>query len=200
MADETKDAAADDAGEQFPLPAGVADRAIRKITRRGFLSSVTFGWLFFVGAISSMSLAVLRFIYPNVLYEPPMRFKVGPPDDYPHNSVETKWKEKYGVWIARSDEPGIDGGLYALISVCTHLGCPPNWQSSEYKFKCPCHGSGFRISGVNFEGPAPRPLERAYIKIDPDDGQLVVDKSIKFQRELGQWESPDSRIPLSDLA
>ena len=29
---------------------------------------------------------------------------------------------------------------------------------------------------------------------------VIVDKSIKFQRELGQWASPDSRIPLSELS
>ena len=45
---------------------------------------------------------------------------------------------------------------------------------SEQKFKCPCHGSGFYITGINFEGPAPRPLERWAISIG-DDGQLVVD-------------------------
>lgn len=191
---------ADDDKQQFPLPAGVADRAIDKITRRGFLSALAAGWVFFVGGLTTASLAVLRFTYPNVLYEPPMRFKVGTPDEYPMNQVDTKWKEKYGIWICRSDEPGIDGGLFALISVCTHLGCPPNWQSSEFKFKCPCHGSGFRITGVHFEGPAPRPLERAAIWIDPEDGQIVVDKSMKFQRELGQWEAEKARVPNEQLA
>ena len=54
-------------------------------------------------------------------------------------------------------------------------------------------GSGFYITGINFEGPAPRPLERWAISIG-DDGQLVVDKSRKFQRELGQWDNTDSYI------
>jgi cytochrome b6-f complex iron-sulfur subunit len=47
------------------------------------------------------------------------------------------------------------------------------------------------MSGINFEGPAPRPLERWGINIG-DDGQIVVDKSRKFQQELGQWNDPDS--------
>ena len=50
-------------------------------------------------------------------------------------------------------------------SVCTHLGCTPNWLEGEQKFKCPCHGSGFYKDGINFEGPAPRPLERYAIRI-----------------------------------
>ena len=77
-------------------------------------------------------------------------------------------------------------GFYALIAVCTHLGCTPNYLAEERKFKCPCHGSGFRLTGINFEGPAPRPLERAEIML-ADDGQILVDKSRSFQFELGQW-------------
>ena len=52
----------------------------------------------------------------------------------------------------------------------------------ERKFKCPCHGSGFRFSGIHFEGPAPRPLERFMIYL-ADDGQIVVDKTKSFKYE-----------------
>ncbi len=197
MAHDTDTEVATTTNQAFPLPAGVADRAIHKITRRSFISSVAAGWAFMVGSLTAGSMATLRFIYPNVLFEPPMKFKVGAPNDYAPNSVDEKWKEKYGIWICRSDEPGADGGLFALITVCTHLGCPPNWLGSEFKFKCPCHGSGFRITGINFEGPAPRPLERAAIWLDPEDGQIIVDKSIKFQRELGQWENEKARVVLA---
>jgi cytochrome b6-f complex iron-sulfur subunit len=82
-------------------------------------------------------------------------------------------------------------GFYALITVCTHLGCTPNYLAAENKFKCPCHGSGYRVSGINFEGPTPRPLERARIVL-ADDGQILVDKSRHYQWELGQWTDPES--------
>jgi len=85
-------------------------------------------------------------------------------------------------------------GVVAYSGVCTHLGCPPNWLASEQKFKCPCHGSGFYISGINFEGPAPRPLERFRVAL-ADDGQVMVDKSKRFQQELDQWSDADSFIP-----
>ena len=103
-----------------------------------------------------------RFMFPNVLYEPPQQFKAGFPNEY-GLGVDERWKEKFGVWIVRTadDIEQHVSGFYALITVCTHLGCTPNWLSAENKFKCPCHGSGYRLTGVNFEGPAPRPLERA---------------------------------------
>ena len=81
----------------------------------------------------------------------------------------------------------------ALRTVCTHLGCTPNWLEGEQKFKCPCHGSGFYKDGINFEGPAPRPLERYAIRL-ADDGQLEVDKSKTFQEEMGQWSDPASFV------
>jgi cytochrome b6-f complex iron-sulfur subunit len=45
------------------------------------------------------------------------------------------------------------------------------------------------MSGINFEGPAPRPLERYAISL-ADDGQILIDKSIKFQQEKGEWSKP----------
>ena len=83
--------------------------------------------------------------------------------------------------------------IYALRTVCTHLGCTPNWLEGEQKFKCPCHGSGFYKDGINFEGPAPRPLERYAIRVG-DDGQIEIDKSKMFQEELGQWDDPASFV------
>ena len=62
-----------------------------------------------------------------------------------------------------------------------------NWLSADEKFKCPCHGSGFVKTGINIEGPAPRPLERYKVTM-AEDGQILVDKNTKYQQEKGQWE------------
>ncbi len=99
-----------------------------------------------------------------------------------------------GVWVVNYEYNGMPE-IYALKTVCTHLGCTPNWLEGEQKFKCPCHGSGFYKDGINFEGPAPRPLERYAIHIG-DDGQLEIDKSKTFQEELGQWTDPDCFVPV----
>ena len=131
-------------------------------------------------------------MFPNVLNEPPQQFKAGFPNEY-GMGVDERWKEKFGIWLVRTpdDVAARAAGFYAIISVCTHLGCTPNYLAAESKFKCPCHGSGFRLTGINFEGPAPRPLERARVVL-ADDGQILVDKARKFQYELGQWVDPEA--------
>ncbi|MFQ5669446.1 MAG: ubiquinol-cytochrome c reductase iron-sulfur subunit [Acidobacteriota bacterium] len=153
--------------------------------RRVFINWLATAWVAFTAATATGLAAMARFMFPNVLFEPPTSFKAGFPEEF-GEGVETRFKRKYGVWIVRDQ-----GELYALIAVCTHLGCTPNWLGSEEKFKCPCHGSGFYKTGINFEGPAPRPLERAKITLAPD-GQVLIDKSHKYQYEKGQWADPDS--------
>ena len=101
---------------------------------------------------------------------------------------------QFGVWIVNAIYDG-QQQIVALKTVCTHLGCTPNWLEAEQKFKCPCHGSGFYKDGINFEGPAPRPLERYAIRI-ADDGQIEIDKSKTFQEEMGQWNDTASYVPV----
>jgi cytochrome b6-f complex iron-sulfur subunit len=157
------------------------------------LSPFAAAWAAIAGITGVWTLGTARFMFPNVLVEPPSKFKVGPASDYPINTVSNKWKDQFGVWIVHTDQYEGQNLLFALTSVCTHLGCTPNWLDGEQKFKCPCHGSGFYITGVNFEGPAPRPLERAGLRI-AEDGMLEVNKSVKFQEEMGQWTDPTSFV------
>ena len=143
-----------------------------------------FAWVIF-GAFSGISLlAALRSAFPRVLFTPPSSFKAGFPTDFAIGEVSEKFKKEQRVWIIRNEE-----GIYALWAKCTHLGCTPRWLKIEEKFKCPCHGSGFRKTGINFEGPAPRPLERYRMTV-ADDGQLVVDMSVKYRFEKGDWNKP----------
>jgi cytochrome b6-f complex iron-sulfur subunit len=166
-----------------------ADDTSPLLTRRAWIG---LAWGAFTAASAAALAATGRFMFPNVLNEPPQQFRAGFPNEY-GIGVDERWKEKFGIWLVRTTDDVDTGlsGFFALITVCTHLGCTPNYLSAENKFKCPCHGSGFRISGVNFEGPAPRPLERARI-VMAEDGQILVDRSRKFQRELGQWSDPEA--------
>ncbi len=179
-----------------PKPAPPAPAAKPGTTRRGFffMSWIAIAWSTLSASLLAMLLGTVRFLFPNVLSEPPSTFKAGTPDQYEDGKVDDKFKT-VGAWVIRAKNERDQDTIYALSTTCTHLGCTPNWLESEKKFKCPCHGSGFRITGVNFEGPAPRPLERYAIRLG-DDGQIVVDKARKFQKELGQWGDPDSYIAL----
>jgi len=192
------DKPADTAPKPAPAPAAVATApkpaaapakpaAKKGDDRRGFISTFAAAWTFFTLTMVAWTLGTLRFLFPNVLAEPPSKVKVGFPEGYEEGKVVEKYKDQ-NIWIVRNE-----GKIYALSTTCTHLGCTPNWLESAQKFKCPCHGSGFYISGINFEGPAPRPLERWALNVG-DDGQIVVDKSRKFQQERGEWINPESFI------
>lgn len=173
---------------QIQLPQEMVKPPPEGMDRRRFM-----GWSGWVGILGSLAvgfLGFIRFLFPRVLFEPAPVFKAGPPADYIAGTVDERFKGSQRVWIVREEE-----GFYALLAICTHLGCTPNWLASENKFKCPCHGSGFRRNGVNFEGPAPRPLERLKIVL-AEDGQILIDKSVSFRQEKGQWSSPGAYLRL----
>jgi cytochrome b6-f complex iron-sulfur subunit len=161
--------------------------------RRDFFSTAMAVGFWSLGAVSALwTLLTVKYMFPNVLREPPSKFKVGFPDAFPPGQVEEKFKAQFAVWIVNAEYNG-QQQIVALKSVCTHLGCTPNWLEAEQKYKCPCHGSGFYKDGINFEGPAPRPLERYAIRL-ADDGQIEVDKTRTFQEEMGAWSDPASFI------
>jgi cytochrome b6-f complex iron-sulfur subunit len=136
-------------------------------------------WCAVTGFLAAWFIAFLRFFLPRTLFEPPTIFKIGYPSDYALG-VDTKWQQKYRIWVDRTPDR-----LFVIYARCTHLGCTPDWKASENKFKCPCHGSGYDSEGVNFEGPAPRPMDRAHVELAPD-GQIVVDTSRLYQWPKGQ--------------
>lgn len=172
-------------------PAGsssaLAGRADGLWCRRDAMSATASGAI--LGCLACSGAAMVRLLFPRVLFEPPTTFKAGFPEEYIVGEVSEKWMKSQRVWIVRTETQ-----LYALLGICTHLGCTPRWLGAEAKFKCPCHGSGYTKDGVNFEGPTPRPLERVKIAVG-DDGQLVVDTAVRFRHELGQWEDPQSYVP-----
>jgi cytochrome b6-f complex iron-sulfur subunit len=124
-------------------------------------------------------LAFFRFFLPRTLFEPATSFKIGYPEEY-GLGVDTKFQQKYRIWVDRTPDR-----IFVIYARCTHLGCTPDWKPSENKFKCPCHGSGYDSEGINFEGPAPRPMDRARVEVAPD-GQILVDVSRLYQWPKGQ--------------
>ncbi len=163
----------------------VLDTGGRPMPRRKFMVSLALAWATFTAAVGGALTALAAFMVPRVDFTKIEVFKVGPPENFPPNTVDETYKNSRGVWVVN------DGSkIFAVSIVCTHLGCTPNWMENERKFKCPCHGSGFTMDGINFEGPAPVPLRRFEVSM-ADDGQIVVNKGQLFMWEKGEFE--DSR-------
>ena len=136
-------------------------------------------WACVAAFLTTWLIAFFRFFLPRTLFEPATSFKIGYPSDF-GLGVDTKFQQKYRIWVDRTPDR-----IFVIYARCTHLGCTPDWKPAENKFKCPCHGSGYDSEGVNFEGPAPRPMDRAHVELAPD-GQILVDVSKLYQWPKGQ--------------
>ena len=161
------------------------DPPVNKVRRRIVWASVA-------GFLATCFLMFVRFFLPRTIFEPSSTFKIGFPGDYALG-VDTKYQQQYRIWVDKTSDR-----LFVVYARCTHLGCTPDWKASENKFKCPCHGSGYDSEAINFEGPAPRPMDRAHVELDAE-GQIVVDTSRLFKwpkGERNEFNDPGAYIPL----
>ena len=161
------------------------DPPVNKMRRRIVWASVA-------GFLTTCFLMFLRFFLPRSILEPSSVFRVGYPADYALG-VDTKWQQQYRIWVDKTSDR-----IFVIYARCTHLGCTPDWKASENKFKCPCHGSGYDSEAINFEGPAPRPMDRAHVELDAE-GQIVVDISRLYKwpkGEKNEFNEPGAYIPL----
>jgi cytochrome b6-f complex iron-sulfur subunit len=144
-------------------PAPVANAPGDKLRRRIIWSCIG-------GYLAANFFMFLRFFFPRTLFEPSTVFHIGYPSDFALG-VNEKYKQIARIWVVKEADR-----LFVIYARCVHLGCTPDWKPNDNKFKCPCHGSGYTPEGINFEGPAPRPMDRAHVELDAQ-GQLVVDTS-----------------------
>ncbi len=138
------------------------------IDRRDFfneIAAIALG-LASLGAI----VETVRYLSPDVLFEPPTSFRIGEPGDYPANSVTYIAEQQ--VYILRTAN-----GIFAQSAICTHLGCITQWNPEPHLIFCPCHGSRFSEDGQVLQGPAPHPLPHFEVRLMPDGG-LLVDKLV----------------------
>ena len=138
--------------------------------RRRIVTACTLGFL------GTNFFMFLRFFFPRTLFEPKAIFRIGYPSDFGFG-VDTKFQKDYRIWVVRNAE-----GLFVIYARCTHLGCTPDWKASENKF----------------EGPAPRPLDRAKVELNAE-GQIVVDTSVLYDWPKGarsKFRDPGAFLPL----
>jgi cytochrome b6-f complex iron-sulfur subunit len=149
--------------------------AARDASRRRFVAVA--GGAGLVGGAIGLLGALARSVLPDVVYEPPRRFPVGRPADFPPASVTFVSERR--LFVFNTPE-----GFYAISAVCSHLGCNVNHEAGK-GFACPCHGSTFEEDGRVRTGPAAWPLPRFPVSLSRR-GELIVDT----RRTVG----PDFRL------
>lgn len=135
-----------------------------ELSRREALGKIT-GAAFAVAGVGT-TFTTVRYLQPNVLFEPPTRFSVGRPEEVPVGTLIVLPEQK--LYVGHTAE-----GFFAMSAVCTHLGCMTRFFPAEGRIACPCHGSQFDLAGRVTGGPAPRPLPRFHLSVT--GGELIVD-------------------------
>jgi Rieske Fe-S protein len=132
--------------------------------RRDFLGLAAF----YATAASLLfaALGIARLPRAAVIPAPSKRFKV----DLPDSLAEGTALIPPGRSVALFRDAG---GVFAISTVCTHLGCIVKREADG--FHCPCHGSRFHADGTVARGPAPAPLKWLAVK-RVSAGSYLVDE------------------------
>jgi len=133
------------------------------VPRRDFLGLAS---LWAAGAaLVFAGLGMLRLPKAAVLSSPSKKFRVTLPDAMAAGQAFVP----PGRSVAMFKD---DDGVYAISTLCTHLGCIV--KSTHEGFECPCHGSRFTPDGAVTKGPAPTALP--WRKVTLSGGSYVVDE------------------------
>lgn len=60
----------------------------------------------------------------------------------------------------------VNGNIFAINPICTHLGCLLSWNNIDKTWDCPCHGSRFDYEGHQLYNPAIRDLDKIEVSYD----------------------------------
>ena len=131
--------------------------------RRGFIKRGLL-WLIYVSGAAVLIYPALSFMGFRKLVKKSILFKLD------EEAGPVIFKD--GVFLIR------DGaGFKALSARCTHLGCTVNYDSVSRRFRCPCHGSTFALSGRWVSGPAGKDLIPVPVKTGKD-GHVEVELEV----------------------
>jgi len=136
--------------------------------RRDFLGLAALGSMAAAFALSIFGM--LKLPKAAVSASPAKKFNVTIPENLAEGDAFTPPGRNVAVF--RDAE-----GVYAISTVCTHLGCIV--KTSAAGFDCPCHGSGFQKDGTVRKGPAPIPLP--WLKVSKNGGTITIDEESKVK-------------------
>ncbi|HSC28844.1 MAG TPA: Rieske 2Fe-2S domain-containing protein [Vicinamibacterales bacterium] len=131
--------------------------------RRDFLGLASM-WATAAAALFAV-VGMLRLPKTAVLASPSRRFRVA----LPASLAEGEAFVPPGRSVALYRDAA---GIYAISTVCTHLGCIV--RPTAAGFECPCHGSRFAADGAVVKGPAPTAL--AWKKVVLSGDTCIVDE------------------------
>ena len=146
-----------------------AGNSCKCLNRRTFIMAGVGGLL---AASAGGIYASVKSLYPTINYEPSLKAEIGLLEEFTGDSTRQVQIGSSKISIMKGDN-----GLYALVRNCTHMGCIPYLDDEEQLFRCPCHGSVFTLEGDVVKGPAPEPLYRASITVNPR-GRLEINGAI----------------------
>jgi len=133
------------------------------VARRDFLGLAALGSM--AAAFGLSILGMLKLPKAAVSATPAKKFSFALPDTLADN--EAFIPPGRNVAVFRDGE-----GVFAISTVCTHLGCIV--KTSANGFDCPCHGSGFTKDGTVRKGPAPKALP--WLKVSRNGSTITVDE------------------------
>jgi cytochrome b6-f complex iron-sulfur subunit len=166
-----------------------------QVSRRSLLL-VTF-WLGFLGGLLALAATMIDMLYPRGVTGFGGVVSPGTTDQFPPGTKKQIVEGKFWLVNLTAEQGG--PGFLALWQKCPHLGCTVPWRdnftftdpatgvSKRGWFRCPCHGSTYNDAGVRVFGPAPRPMDRMDLTIDPASKRITVNTG---KRTKGSPDNP----------
>jgi len=150
--------------EAKPTQTGRSRLDPEAMPRRDFLGLAA--WWSAAAALLFGFLGAMRLPKAAVLPSPSKKFRVALPASLASGRPYVPAGRSVAIYKEES-------GVYAISTICTHLGCLV--KATDNGFDCPCHGSKFRKDGSVLRGPAPKGLP--WLEVKPlGGGNLLVDE------------------------
>ena len=139
------------------------------VSRRGFfvgsflVSWIAVAWVTFTAGVIAMTQMTVRFMFPNVLAEPPSTVKIGLASNFDPEEVSDRFKAEWGFWVVRSSKYNGQDILYARPGIPSardsSAARPTGWPASRSSNAPATVAASISPASIS-RARHPRPLER----------------------------------------